>query len=194
MTENFNTKAVLGSQPNQPVRFNHAHVLKPRVNDNNGKSEYSVQILIPKANTADVKAIKEAIAAAQAKTFKAKGKPIPPNAWYPLRDGDTDTKQDGSSFGPEAKGCYLLTAKIDSEWGKPNVVDERLQPIEDPAGLISGDWGAVSVNLYGYTTGTGGVGVGLLNIQKLRSGEPLKSRYSRPEDDFTAVEPDFLAA
>jgi hypothetical protein len=192
--QNLITKAILGNKPDQLVRFNHVHVITPRMNTNNGKLEHTVQILVPKQNTEDVAKIQKSIAAAQDKTFKSRGKPVPPNAWNPLRDGDRDTKQDGSPFGPEAKGCYLLTAKLNAEWGKPSVVDGALQPITDPADFISGDWGRVSVNFYGYTTGTGGVGVGLINIQKVKSGEPLRSRQSRPEDDFTAEEPDFLAA
>jgi len=192
--QNFITKAILGNAPNRLVRFNHLHVITPRINTNNGKTEYTVQIFIPKDNVEDVAAIKKAIAAAHDKTFKSKGKPVPPNAWNPLRDGDKDTKQDGTPFGPEAKGCYLLTAKVNSEWGKPSVVDNSFKAITNPSDFISGDWGRVSVNAYGYTTGTGGVGIGLVNIQKVKPGDPLRSRQSRPEDDFTAEEPDFLAA
>jgi hypothetical protein len=51
----------------------------------------------------------------------------------------------------------------------------------------------VSVNFYPYNqAGNKGVGAGLQNVQKVADGEPLSGR-SRAEDDFSAVDEDFLA-
>lgn len=186
------TKKVLGTVAGKPVRFSYVNAFKPRLNAESGVEEYSITVLIPKGNTEDVQAVKDAINAELNATFKVKGRATPPKAWIPLRDGDTDVKMNGSAFGPECKGHYVLQAKQKADKGKPGIVDAQMQAIIDPAGLQSGDWGAVSVSFYGYDKGTGGVGVGLLNIQKRRSGEPLGSS-SRAEDDFTAVEEDFLA-
>jgi hypothetical protein len=51
----------------------------------------------------------------------------------------------------------------------------------------------VSINLYPFNVdGNKGIAAGLNNLQKMADGEPLSGR-SRAEDDFTAVEDDFLA-
>lgn len=189
---NAPTKIVLGKVPGKPVRFSYLNVFTPRLNAQNQKQEYSVSLLVPKTNTEDVALIKAAIKAAIDKEFTANGKKPGPQAWNPLRDGDKDTKQDGSPLGAEAKGCYVVSAKMDADRGKPGVVDAQMQPVLDPKGVVSGDWGLASINFYGYSKGTGGVGAGLHNIMKVKDGEPLGSQ-SRPEDDFAGVEADFLS-
>jgi hypothetical protein len=51
----------------------------------------------------------------------------------------------------------------------------------------------VSINLYPYSVdGNKGIAAGLNNVQKLADGDSLSGRASA-EDDFTAVEDDFLA-
>lgn len=189
----MSTKAVIGATPGKPVRFSYVNLFAPRKNDKNGNMEYSVTLLIPKTNTEDVEKIRKAIGAEMSATFTAKGKKSGPLVWNPLRDGDTDVKPtNGESYGPEAKGCYILSAKTNADKGQPGIVDAKLQKIFDSKELTSGDWGAASVNLSGYDTGNGGVGCYINNVQKLKPGEPLSST-SRAEDDFTAVTEDFLS-
>lgn len=63
----------------------------------------------------------------------------------------------------------------------------------DKGEVYSGCYARVSLNLYAFNVdGNKGIAAGLNNVQKLGEGEPLSGR-SRAEDDFTAVEDDFLA-
>lgn len=180
-------KLVLGSEKGKPVRLSHVHVHEARLNKESGVEEYSVMALIPKENTADVFAIKNAIKSMQKAVWLDEKKPIPPKFWNPLRDGDTDTKNDGTPFGAECKGNFLLNCKTDAAHA-PNVVGTTRGPDDKFVALgkrdiKSGDWGRVSVNLAVYLKGTTGVGVYLSSVQKTRDGEALGSQSSA-EDDF----------
>jgi hypothetical protein len=171
----------LGVKPGKLVRFSFLHVHKAHLNSESNKEEYSVQLLIPKTNTEDVKGLKDAVAACLKAEFTDQKKKVPPGAWICLRDGDTDTKTNGDSYGDAAKGHYVLNAKADLDH-KPKVVgtvkiDGEPQPI-GPEEIKSGDWGRVAVNLYGYSKGKGGVGCGLDVLQRVQEGEALGSSVS----------------
>ena len=191
-------KLMLGSTKGKLVRFSYLNVHEPRLNTESNREEYSVTALIPKANVEDIKAVKDAIEALKKDTWLDDGKKIPPQFWNPLKDGDNDCKQDGSSFGPESAGHYILNCKtgVDSA---PSVVgttrggDGKLLPVGKSA-IKSGDWGRISVNLGAYTKGTGGVGAYLSNLQFVQQGDPLGNKSSA-EDDFSDFdeEDDLLA-
>lgn len=194
MTEakNSRIKLLLGGTPGKLVRFSYLHAHEPRLNTQSGKMEYSVTALIPKANTEDIAAIKKSIDALKKATWLDQKKPLPPNFWNPLRDGDKDTKQDGSQYGEECRGHFVLNCKSDEG---PSVVGTT--KVDTPTGaklaplgkkdVKSGDWGRVSVSLFAYTKGSGGVGAGLANIQLVKQGEALSGRSSA-EDDFGAFD------
>ena len=77
----------------------------------------------------------------------------------------------------------------------PQVVDKHVQPILDQSEVYSGCYGKVSITFYAYNSnGNKGIAAGLVNVQKLRDGEPLGSR-TNAKDDFEAVEDedDFLS-
>lgn len=185
--KNPSTALVLGGT--ELVRFSYLNAFQPRLNSFNGKEEYSVTILIPKTATAEVKKVKDAIAALKKATWTDNKKNLPPGMWIALRDGDTDLKQDGSNYGPEAKGCYLINAKSEDA---PAVVgttrdeNNKLVPI-GPKDVKSGDWGRVSINLGAYTKGTGGIAAYLNSIQLVKQGEAFSSRASA-DDAFGGFE------
>lgn len=186
------TKLILGATKGKPVRFSHLHVFEARLNTESGNNEFSTAVLIPKENVEDIKAIKAAIELQKKLTWLDEKKKIPPQFWNPLRDGDTDTKQNGDPYGEEAQGHYLLNCKS-GEDSPPEVVgttrvrDEKTGKVKfarlDKGDIKSGDWGRVSVNLTAYIKGTGGVGAYINSVQKTEDGEPLANRSSA-DDDF----------
>jgi hypothetical protein len=173
------TKVVTGK-----VRASYCNVMRARRNELSGKEEYSVVCLVPKTDTATVDALKAAAKAAIASKW-----PTPPKGIRnPLKDGDTETKQDGSPLGPEYQGCWFFTAKTDASRHKPGVIDSSARDLIDPDAVGSGDYIRVSVNAYAYdAAGNRGVSFGLNNVQLLSKGEPLGSSRKTASEDFGAV-------
>lgn len=187
----MSTKTTLGSKENL-VRFSYVHVDTPRI-DPSGNENYSVQILLPKAAKDQYDRLQKAIDLELKKMFTDKGQKIPPKAHHPVKDGDTDTKLNGDSYPPECKNHWVLNAKTSASNRKPLVVDAKNKIVHDPGFLRSGDYGCVQIALYGYTAGSGGVGVGLENLQKVRDGEPLGGGADNPASVFSTHEEEFLA-
>lgn len=172
------TKVVTGK-----ARLSYVHVFEPRASMPGQEAKYSVCVLIPKTDKATVSKINAAIEAAKESGKALWGGKVPPGIKSPLRDGDLE--RDGAEY----QGHYFINASSKS---KPGVVDAAVQPILDPNEIYSGCYGRVSLNFYPYAQqGNRGVGAGLQNLQKLADGDSLAGR-SRAEDDFTAVEDDFL--
>lgn len=186
-------KLIVGATKGKLVRFSYLNVHEPRLNKESGKTEYSVAVLIPKTNTEDIAALKHAIEDLKKDTWLDDGKKIPPLFWNPLRDGDKDTKQDGSPLDASCKEHFVLNCKT-GEDSTPTVVgtqkggDGKYLPIGKSA-VKSGDWGRVSINLGAYLKGTGGVGAYLSNLQFVQQGDPLGNKSSA-EDDFADFDDD----
>lgn len=171
--EKLQTKVITGK-----VRGSYVNVFKARLNELNGKEEFSMQVLIPKSDKATVSAIQGAIKAALAKKFNGK---VPPNWRNPLRDGDTETNSEGNPLPEAYKGHYFMNVKSSD---RPGIVDVNRQEVMDSGAFMSGDYCRVSMNAYGYDQkGNKGVAFGLQNIMVVEKGEPLGGR-SRAEDDF----------
>ena len=147
------TKIIIG-----PVRFSYLNVFKPRFNEMNEKTEYSVTNLLPKSDKVSIDKIKEALKAALVAKFKAV-----PDKWdNPIRDGDKETDNNGEAKYP---GFWFFNTKSGEEY-KPVTVNASKQAVGPEAGWKSGDWGNVQINCYGYEfKGKKGVGLGLLGIQ-----------------------------
>ena len=160
------------------VRFAYLNWATPKVNELSGKSEFSCELLIPKADEAGVAALKSAMKVALEKKFTA-GK-FPPNLRNPMRDGDTETKQDGSSLGPQYAGHYFIRTKSNEQ---PGVVDAQGQPILAANDFVSGDYGRASITAFAYQqAGNSGVSFYLNNLQKLQDGESLGGKSSAASD------------
>lgn len=173
------TKVVTGK-----ARLSYVNVFEPRAAMAGQEAKYSVCVLIPKSDKATVSKINAAVEAAKDAGKAMWGGKIPPGVKTPLRDGDVERD------GPEYKGHWFINA---SSKQKPGVVDASVQPILDAGEVYSGCYGRVSLNFYPYSQqGNRGVAAGLQNLQKMADGESLAGR-SRAEDDFTAVEDDFLS-
>lgn len=168
------------------VRLSYLHAHTPQASeDNPNRQLYSVQLLIPKSDTATIAAINKAIEAVKTdpKSASVWGGKWLASYKTPLRDGDTERDTDKS---PEYKGMYFLNANSKQ---KPEVVgterdiDGKLKRLSEDE-VYSGGYGRVSINLYPYNQ-SGGIGIaaGLNNIQWLEDGERLGGR-SAAEDDF----------
>lgn len=166
------------------VRLSYANVWTPRAANEGSEPKYSASIIIPKADTATVDAIKKAIEVAIQEDVGKFGGKIPPRATLklPLRDGDAE-KPDDEAY----KNAYFLnaTSKL-----APGIVDKHVQPILDHSEVYSGVYARVSLNFYAFnTSGNRGVACGLGNIQKIRDGEPLGGKTA-PSADFSSLEDD----
>lgn len=176
------TKVITGE-----VRLSYVHIFEP-VSINGSKEKYSVSLLIPKDDTATVRAIEAAVEAAiQEGIGKFGGKiPLRDSLKLPLRDGDTERDD------PAYAGHYFVNANSPSQ---PQVVDQMVRPILDRSEVYSGCYGRASITFYAFNTnGNRGIACGLGNIQKTRDGEPLGGHVSAASEfDSWSTDEDFLA-
>ena len=165
------------------VRLSYVNLVTPRANNNNPNAEprYSVTLLIPKTDAA-VKAnidasIEAAATDAQAKLWGGVRPPVMP---IPIHDGD-GVRENGTPYGPECKGCWVITA---SSKNKPQVVHQSDINTELlPQDIYSGMYARVTINFFGYNqAGRRGIGCGLGNVMKTRDGEPLAGGASAAAD------------
>jgi hypothetical protein len=161
------------------VRTSYFSALSARKNELNGKDEFSTQILIPKTDKDTLAALKAA--AKEALTAKF-GDKIPKNVRNPLRDGDTETKNDGSPLGKEYQGHFFCNVKSTS---KPGAIDAHGNDLIGNDDIVSGDYIRVSLNAYAYSqAGNNGVSFGLNNILLVRKGEALGGAKPSAASDF----------
>lgn len=169
------TKIVTGK-----VRFSFVTIFEPKAVDG-GEAKYSLQLLIPKADTDTVNKIKAAMAEAADKFRQKNGSAaLPSNPVTPLHDGDGTKPNTGEPYGPECKGCWVMSA---SSTSKPVIVDAFRNEITDPGEVYSGCYGRAAINFYGYNNRRKGIGAGLLSVQKLSDGEPFGTVGSASDFD-----------
>ena len=156
------------------VRLSYCNLVAPRANNNDptGTHKYSVTLLIPKNDTAVKQNIDASIeSAATDAVSKSWGGIRPPVLPIPIHDGD-GVRQNGTPFGEECKGCWVITA---SSKNKPQVVHQNDINTELlPQDIYSGMYARVTINFFAYNrAGKKGIGCGLGNVMKTREGEPL---------------------
>lgn len=159
------------------VRLSFANVWEPKT-INGSDPKYSVSLLIPKSDTATIKAIETAIEAAiQAGIGKFGSKRPPAGALkLPLRDGDTEREDEAYA------GHFFLNANSKNP---PQIVDAQVAPILDRGEVYSGCYARVPINFYAFNTnGNRGIAVGLGNIHKALDGEPLCEANVSAQSDF----------
>ena len=178
MYNNQPTKVLTGE-----VRLSYVNLVAPQPNRNDptGKPKYSVTLLIPKTDTATKQNIDASIEAAAADAqSKIWGGVRPPVLPVPIPDGD-GVMDNGTPFGDECKGCWVMTA---STTRKPQVVHQSDINTELlPQDIYSGMYAQVTINFYGYNSnGKRGVGCGLGNVMKTREGDALAGGASAASD------------
>lgn len=183
MYQNIATKVLTGE-----VRLSYEHLTQPYANANNPGQEprYSVTLLIPKGDVATKGDIDQSIRAAYEKGVAESWKGARPQLRNALiYDGD-GFRNDGSKFGPECAGHWVITA---ASKRKPQVVHISNLKVElAPQDIYSGMYARVTVNFYPFdVSGNRGVGCGLGNVLKTRDGEPLSGGASAASD-FAGLE------
>lgn len=166
------------------IRFSYLHVFQPYAQAANAEPKYSTTILVPKSDAATKAAIDAAVRAAiDNGVTKCWNGVRPPQPSICVHDGDGGRPSDGTPYGQECRGHWVITA---SSKNPPFVVDANVQPILQQSEVYSGMYGRASITFFPYAnSGKKGVGCALNGIQKLRDGEPLSGRVSA-EDAFGA--------
>lgn len=185
MYQNVATKVLTGE-----VRLSYAHLSQPYANPNQQGSEpkYSVTLLIPKTDVATYQDIVSSRDAAYEAAVQNEWKGARPQLRSMLiYDGD-GVRQDGSKFGPECAGHWVITA---STKRKPQVVDISNVNVElAPQDIYSGMYARVTLNFFSFSSnGNKGVGCGLGNVLKTRDGEPLAGGATAAQDFDGIVAP-----
>lgn len=178
MYQNIPTKVLTGE-----VRLSYEHLSQPYANPNQPGAEpkYSVTLLIPKTDAATKADIDTSMTAAYEKAVAEEWKGARPQLRSALiYDGD-GLRNDGSKFGPECAGHWVITA---STKRKPQVVDiSNINAELAPQDIYSGMYARVTLNFFSFNSnGNKGIGCGLGNVLKTRDGEPLAGGASAASD------------
>ena len=179
------TKAVTGETTLSYVNLN-----APKAAQEGAKPKYSASVIIPKSDKDTLERINKAIQAAYEEgesVLKGSGKSVPALDIIktPLRDGDKERPDDEAYA-----NSYFINA---NSINKPGIVDRAMNPIIDTSEIYSGMKARVSINFYAFNVnGNRGIAAGLGNVQKVADGTPLGGS-SKPEDDFEALDDDFLS-
>lgn len=169
------------------LSFPHVFESTHSTNDK-GEKVYDIQLIIPKSQTEDIKAIIAAIKKVGEAKWGERWKKVS----QPLRDGDKESEdltEDGSTKGekyPERLGCMFMNARST----KPvAVVDRSRTPITNPDDVYGGCKGKISVSFYPYNSnGKQGVGCSLNGVQKVSDGEPFGNARPKVESMFDLLE------
>lgn len=166
-------------------RVSYPNVFKPKYNELAKKEEYSVVALFPKG--ADLSKLKATVQAAVEEKWGKDQAKWPKNLRLPFKVQSLTRVNAKGETVPNAghvDGAIYLDLKSKT---KPQVVDQQVQPIIEETEFYAGAWAIASVRAYAYDqAGNRGVSFGLVNIQKVREGEPLAGR-STPEMDFAPI-------
>lgn len=157
------------------VRLSYEHIFTPSSFDDTQERKYSATFIIPKDH-ADVAALKTALVDAFEEKFPSSrtGKGWPKGFTCALKDGDTDTNQDGELLkdkNPEYAGCYVLRA---DSTRRPVTIDRRKAAVTEADGVIySGCYVNASLAAAGYEFGKvkKGVKCYLNGVQFVADGE-----------------------
>lgn len=169
-----------------PVRLSYVHLFTPYAKDGQ-EPKYSACLLIPKTDTATIKAIKAACEAARLASGGLFDGKVPDKLKLPIHDGDGEMPTSGDEYGPECKGMYVINA---SSKQKPGIVNRQNIEILDSSEVFSGCWARVDLNFYAYSKkGNKGIACGLNNLQKYKDDEALGGR-ARAQDVFDVMEDD----
>lgn len=152
-------------------RASFVNVLKPRLNEQSGKEEYSIKMIFDK--DADLSPLAEIVQEA----IKNKWGNNPPKGLkLPVKDGN---ESDLDKY-PEDKDKWVANAK--TVLTQPGIVNRQLEPITDPKEIYSGCYMRASLTAYAYDNKSKGVSFGLQNLIKWEDGEPLSPKATAEED------------
>lgn len=161
-------------------RASFPNLIKSRLNEMSGKSEYSVDILFDKKT--DLSKLKDLVDS----TIKERwGTKIPKVLIQPIKDGD-GTKRNGEPYGEEYHGHYFVTVK---NTRKPGVVDSQNEDILTEEEIYGGCYIRASINAFAYDrSGNCGVSFSLNNVQKVKDGEAFGAARVAAADEFDVID------
>lgn len=163
------------------VRFGYVKVFEPQINENTGKEEYSICVLIPKTNAKAISIVKKAIDEVlnDKKSLSKWGMEnlVRGQIATPLKDGD---ESKDTILHPEYKGMLYFNARSKN---RPGVADIDKNPILNNEEFYSGCWGAFNGSVFAYNADgkKKGISIGLNNVMKMHEGKPLTGRQSIDE-------------
>jgi len=163
-------------------KASYTYLLKPKLNAKSGKMQYSTDILFDKK--IDLSKLKAAIE----ETIKEKwGAKRPKVLHSPIKDGDGVKPKTGEPYGDEYHGCFFITTK---NTRKPGVVDAQTQPILDESEIYGGCYIRASLKPFAYDVdGSKGITLYLINVQKVKDGEPFGGDAKvSPENEFDVID------
>lgn len=166
-------------------RLSYPSVFEPKYNELAKRDQYQITMLFDKKTAAtDLKEMKELMAKMATWKFGSNVKGLR----NPFIDGDTAIDSLGQ-LRKEKNPSYANMIVLNS-WSKNKigVVNAQRQPILDSDEIYGGCFCRAQLNAYAYEQGgQRGVNFGLMNLQKVKDGDPFGGRV-RPEDAFTSVE------
>ena len=170
------------------VRLSYVHLATPWANPQQpgAAPRYQVTLLIPKSDTTTKADIDNSIRAAIDAAVNGKWNGVrPPIIPTPIHDGD-GVKQDGTPYGPECKGMWVMTASRRPEDGKPWICDISNPNVElAPQDSYSGMWARCTVHFFGYlNAGKKGIGCSLDGVMKVRDDESLGGAVKPSANEF----------
>ena len=169
-----------------PIRCSYMFVFKHRKNEKRGCDEYSLVTLIQKEDAELLKFVRERINHALVKKF---GKVIPKFDTC-LKDGDTETKDDGT---PLAPGFMFISTRADLDQPPLLYKPGSTVPLDlhSATDWVSGDWGYAKLDFFGFDNKNKGVSTRLKAIQFTAKDEPFGKGAQDPDkvaDEFGDVE------
>ncbi len=164
-----------------------ANVFQPRVRKDakgnpKGDPKYSLLLVWPRGT--DLSELEEEIERVAVEKFGSKAADMLAKGKLnnPLREA-ADYEEHGEPF--TMRGAMMASFKTGD---RPGVVDADAEPIMDKSEFYSGCKARVSYRAFAYDNESKGVGLALVNVQKLDEGERLSGNPSA-EDDFAGDKP-----
>lgn len=172
------------------VRLSYPWLAEPRPSSDGGQPKYSATLLIDKNEIAlgkdgktTMQRIKEALKDAEAEYREKNGvNSLPPKPSHTIHDGD-ELKDTGEEYGPECKGCYVITVTTKT----PPLFLDKYRCEVDPADIekefYAGCYVRASINFKGYSfNGKKGITAYLNGIMKVADGDRLGSQGASASD------------
>jgi len=160
-------------------------LFEAKLNTLSNKTEFSCQMIFEK--TADLAPLKKMAKDCAIEKWSNK---IPEKLRSPFRDGD-EYNETADNQREELAGKIFINCKSKQ---RPGLVDGNLQAIIDQGDFYGGCYARATIRAYAYDQkGNRGVAFGLLNVQKLRDGEPFSGKL-KAEDDFSPINEEEIEA
>ena len=143
-----------------------------------GKEEYSVRVMIPESDKAQLEKIRSTIEKAFINKFGPEKGPRKFKAAM-------ESKNTRCLQYDDENGYYYINLKRRAQDGRPVVLDRNKSPLAASDGrLYGGCYINATVEFWCYDNASTGAGCTLLGVQFVKDGEPFSGASQPSEDDF----------